>query len=182
MVQMTFSDDIESVARDIKNCKRCRLHEERTNTVPGIGSSDADIMFIGEAPGKNEDEKGEPFVGRAGELLDRLLDSVGLSREDVFIANVVKCRPPNNRNPRKDEIDACHPYLHRQIDLIKPKVICTLGNHATDSILGKTGISKIHGKRFELDGYTVVPLYHPAAGLYNPNLVEDMKKDIEQLK
>ncbi len=182
MVQMTFSDDLDSITLEINNCKRCRLHEGRTNTVPGVGSSKASIVFIGEAPGKNEDEKGEPFVGRAGELLNSLLSSVGLSRDDIFITNVVKCRPPNNRNPRQDEIKTCYPFLQRQLNLIRPKVICTLGNHATGAILGKTGISELHGKHHEIDGQKVVPLYHPAAGLYNPNLVEEMKKDMEQLK
>ena len=139
-------------------------------------------MLIGEGPGKNEDEQGRPFVGRAGELLTELLGSVGLDREDVFITNVVKCRPPDNRDPKADEKKSCRPYLERQLERIKPKVIGTLGNHATKSLVGQTGISSIHGEEFEYEGIAVIPLYHPAAGLYNPNLVEEMKEDIKKLK
>ncbi len=181
MVQMTFSDDMEQVAKDIRGCTRCRLHEERTNAVPGEGDHRAKIMLIGEAPGKREDEKGRPFVGRAGQLLESLLESAGLSRDEVFITNVVKCRPPENRDPRTDEAKKCRSYLHRQMNLIRPNVIGTLGNHSTKAILGVSGISKIHGKEFEIEGFTVIPLYHPAAGLYNPNLVDEMKKDFSLL-
>ena len=138
-------------------------------------------MLIGEGPGKNEDEQGRPFVGRAGELLDELLNKVGLSREDVFITNVVKCRPPDNRDPKKDEIETCNPYLKRQINLIEPKVIATLGNHATKTLIGKTGISTIHGDEFEYNGIKLIPLYHPAAGLYNPDLKDDMENDMNKL-
>ena len=138
-------------------------------------------MLIGEGPGKNEDEQGRPFVGRAGDLLDELLNEVGLSREDVFITNVVKCRPPDNRDPKKDEIETCNPYLKRQINLIEPKVIATLGNHATKTLIGKTGISTIHGDEFEYNNIKLIPLYHPAAGLYNPDLKDDMEKDMIKL-
>lgn len=138
-------------------------------------------MLIGEGPGEQEDEIGRPFVGRAGKLLEELLAYVGLSREEVFITNVVKCRPPDNRDPRKSEIETCNPYLQRQIRLIRPKIMCTLGNHATKTIIGKTGITKIHGKKFEKDGRTVVPLYHPAAGLYDPNKIPEMKEDFKNL-
>ncbi len=138
-------------------------------------------MLIGEGPGEQEDEEGRPFVGRAGRLLEELLEYVGLSREDVFITNVVKCRPPDNRDPRKSEIETCNPYLQRQIRLIQPKIICTLGNHATKTIIGKTGITKIHGDEFERDGRIIVPLYHPAAGLYDPNKIPEMKEDFKRI-
>jgi len=138
-------------------------------------------MLIGEGPGEEEDKQGRPFVGRAGKFLDELLDSAGLKREEVFITNVVKCRPPDNRDPKKAEIKACNPYLKRQIQLIDPDVICTLGNHATETLIGKKGITKLHGKEFEYQGKKLVPLYHPAASLYNPNLVEDMIDDFKDL-
>jgi len=149
--------------------------------VPGEGDNDADIMLIGEGPGKNEDEQGRPFVGRAGDLLTDLLKSAGLSRAEVFITNVVKCRPPENRDPRKSEINKCNPYLNRQIRAIDPRVIGTLGNHATETLVDEKGISKIHGKEFEYEGKILIPLYHPAAGLYNPALKETMIEDIQQL-
>ncbi len=139
-------------------------------------------MLIGEGPGKNEDEQGRPFVGRAGELLTELLRNIGLSRERVFITNVVKCRPPNNRDPKKEEIKKCQPYLNRQIEAIQPEVIGTLGNHATETLIGEKGISKIHGKEFDYEGRILIPLYHPAAGLYNPNLKPTMEKDFNKLK
>lgn len=170
------------MAENIRVCTKCRLHENRKNAVPGEGNKDANIMLIGEAPGKNEDLKGRPFVGRAGELLEEVLVSVDLKREDVFITNVVKCRPPDNRDPRKDEIESCNPYLEKQIGSIKPKVIVTLGNHATETLIGKTGMKKIHGKRFEYMEFDLIPMYHPAAGLYNPNLKETMKEDMQLLE
>lgn len=181
MVQMRFSDDIKTVESEVKGCERCGLCNHRKNAVPGEGPRHASVMLIGEAPGRNEDLKGRPFVGRAGDLLDRLLKSSDMSREDVFITNVVKCRPPENRDPRSGEISTCRPYLDRQINLIEPKVIGTLGNHATKALLDVTGISEIHGKIFMLEGKKVVPLYHPAAGLYNPNLLSVMKKDFALL-
>jgi len=139
-------------------------------------------MLIGEAPGKNEDIEGRPFVGRAGDLLEELLESVNLDREDVFITNIVKCRPPDNRDPRKDEIKTCNPYLEKQIGFLEPEVITTLGNHATETLIGKKGMNTIHGKRFEYQGFKLIPMFHPAAGLYNPSLKETMKEDMQQLK
>jgi len=138
-------------------------------------------MLVGEAPGKNEDIEGRPFVGRAGALLEELLGNVGLDRDDVFITNIVKCRPPENRDPRKEEIETCNPYLEKQIGFFEPEVIVTLGNHATDTLIDKKGMKTIHGKRFEYDGFTLIPMYHPAAGLYNPDLKENMEKDMRQL-
>ncbi|MEF8835194.1 MAG: uracil-DNA glycosylase [Candidatus Thermoplasmatota archaeon] len=169
-------------ARKIEVCTECRLHNNRKNAVPGEGEDDTDVMLIGEAPGKNEDLEGRPFVGRAGELLEELLESINLDRRDVFITNVVKCRPPDNRDPRKDEIDTCNPYLEKQIKSIGPKVIVTLGNHATETLIDKTGMKKIHGEKFEYEGYQLIPMYHPAAGLYNPGLKETMKEDMQQLE
>ncbi len=166
----------------ISNCVRCRLHKNRTNAVPGEGTYDAEIVFIGEGPGKKEDELGRPFVGRSGELLDELLSKAGLKREKVFITNVVKCRPPDNRDPRKDEKEACSYHLKKQLGTINPKIICTLGNHATSHFLGSAGISEKHGKIFEINGLTIVPLYHPAAALYNPNLKEVMEEDFKSIK
>lgn len=173
---------MEDIGSEVRSCTLCTLSDSRTNPVPGEGDPDADIMLIGEGPGKNEDEQGRPFVGRAGELLTELLRNIGLSRERVFITNVVKCRPPNNRDPKKEEIKKCQPYLNRQIEAIQPEVIGTLGNHATETLIGEKGISKIHGKEFDYEGRILIPLYHPAAGLYNPNLKPTMEKDFNKLK
>ncbi len=138
--------------------------------------------MIGEAPGKNEDLEGRPFVGRAGDFLEELLDHIDLSRDDVFITNIVKCRPPDNRDPRKDEIDSCNHFLEEQIDLIDPEIIVSLGNHATETLTGKKGMKSLHGEKLEYDGRTLVPMYHPAAALYNPNLKDTMVKDMKGLK
>lgn len=173
---------MEDIGSEVRSCTLCTLSDSRTNPVPGEGDPDADIILIGEGPGKNEDEQGRPFVGRAGELLTELLRNIGLSRERVFITNVVKCRPPNNRDPKKEEIKKCRPYLNRQIEAIQPEVIGTLGNHATETLIGEKGISKIHGKEFDYEGRILIPLYHPAAGLYNPNLKPTMEKDFNKLK
>lgn len=163
----------------------------RTNAVPGSGSYDAKIMFVGEAPGYWEDQKGLPFVGRAGKVLDELLTEISLKRDDVYITNIVKCRPPNNRDPDEDEIKACSPYLDRQIDIIRPKVIVPLGRHSMSYLLRKFGfepepISRIHGKIFEartLFGRIIImPMYHPAVALYKPQLREELRNDFKKLK
>lgn len=163
----------------------------RTNAVPGSGNYDAKIMFVGEAPGYWEDQKGLPFVGRAGKVLDELLAEISLKREDVYITNIVKCRPPNNRDPDEDEIKACSPYLDRQIDIIRPKVIVPLGRHSMSYLLRKFGfepepISRIHGKVFEartLFGKIIImPMYHPAVALYRPQLREELRNDFKKLK
>lgn len=180
--QLQLSDELDLLAEKIKVCTKCRLHENRKNAVPGEGNEDTDVMLIGEAPGKNEDIEGRPFIGRAGKLLEELLDSICLHRDDVFITNVVKCRPPDNRDPRKDEIETCNPYLEKQIKSIGPEVLVTLGNHATETLIGKTGMKEIHGKRFEYYGLQLIPMYHPAAGLYNPDLEETMKKDMQKIE
>lgn len=174
---------------EMKTCTRCDLSKTRTNVVVGEGSPDADILFIGEAPGYHEDNQGRPFVGKAGKILDELLASVHLAREEIYITNILKCRPPKNRDPLPEEIKACTPYLDRQIETIQPKVICTLGNFATRYIFASFGlisesIGKIHGRRFRarnlVVNVTILPLYHPAAAVYNSNmmpaLLEDFKK------
>lgn len=149
-------------------CPKCRLAEGRTNVVFGVGDPDADLMFVGEGPGRDEDLQAEPFVGRAGRLLTRLIEDLGMTRDDVYIANVVKCRPPNNRDPKTDEMDACHEYLEGQFAHIRPRVVMTLGNVATKRLLGtKQGITKIRGREFPFLGgaAVLVPTFHPAAVL-----------------
>jgi uracil-DNA glycosylase family 4 len=148
-------------------CTRCRLSKGRTQVVFGVGDEGADVMFIGEGPGYYEDKQGEPFVGAAGQLLTRLLGEIGLRREDVYITNVVRCRPPGNRDPLPDEIEACRPYLDGTLDAVRPRVIVTLGNFATRVILDRqVSISRVRGQRFEIDGRTVIPTFHPAAILH----------------
>ncbi len=155
---------LQDWARQASTCTRCRLAQGRTQVVWGVGNPNADMMFIGEGPGYHEDKQGEPFVGAAGQLLTTMLGEIGLRREDVYIANVVLCRPPGNRDPLPDEIEACRPYLEAKLDLIRPRVIMTLGNFATRFVLDRpVGISRVRGQRFEIDGRTVVPTFHPAA-------------------
>jgi DNA polymerase len=158
---------LDEAAREASTCERCRLAQGRTQVVYGVGSSSADLMFIGEGPGYYEDKQGEPFVGAAGQLLNRMLEEIAILREDVYIANVVKCRPPGNRDPYPDEIEACSPWLQEQIEVIDPRVIVTLGNFATRYILDKpTSISRVRGQRFAWQGRTVIPTFHPAAILH----------------
>ncbi|HXC61515.1 MAG TPA: uracil-DNA glycosylase, partial [Nitrospiria bacterium] len=152
---------------EIKDCQKCGLARSRTHLVFGGGNPNTQILFVGEAPGFHEDQQGLPFVGRAGKLLSELLAAIGLQREDVYIANVLKCRPPENRNPEPIEIESCMPHLWKQIELINPKVICTLGNFATQTILGKkVGITKIRGQHFQVKNFFVFPMLHPAAALH----------------
>jgi uracil-DNA glycosylase family 4 len=171
---------------EVQACTRCPLHETRTRAVFGAGNADADLMFVGEAPGAEEDLQGLPFVGRAGQLLNQLLGEIGMSREDVFIANVLKSRPPGNRDPQPLEIEACRPYLFEQVRLIEPKVVCTLGNFATKLLSGSpAGITKVRGapQVHELGGRTVflLPLFHPAAALRTPAVKETLRSDFEGL-
>jgi uracil-DNA glycosylase len=172
--------------REVSECTRCPLHAGRTRAVFGAGNANAELMFIGEAPGAEEDRQGVPFVGRAGQLLNQMLEEIGMSREDVFIANVLKSRPPGNRDPQPEEIEACWPYLERQIQLIEPRVIATLGNFATKKITGSpTGITRVRGtpQVHALAGRTVFvfPLLHPAAALRTPSLVEALREDFAKL-
>jgi DNA polymerase len=173
--------------RDASLCTRCRLADGRTNVVFGAGNADADLMFVGEAPGAQEDIQGLPFVGRAGGLLNDLLKGIGLDRDDVFIANTVKCRPPGNRDPQADEIESCSPYLMRQIQLIEPRVIATLGNFATKLLTGsQVGITRVRGtpQAHTLAGRSlfIFPLLHPAAALRTPAMVETLRGDFETLR
>jgi DNA polymerase len=167
-------------------CQDCRLAGTRTQVVVGDGNPDADLMFVGEAPGFHEDQQGVPFVGQAGKLLDRLLGEIGLSRDRVYIANVLKCRPPGNRDPQPDEIEACEAHLFRQVELVRPKVVATLGNFATKLLSGKPlGITRVHGYEQEttLGGRRVLlyPLYHPAAALYTPKMLEVLEADFRRI-
>ena len=178
--------ELASFATEVADCTKCRLAQGRTQVVFGVGDPSADLMFVGEAPGFHEDQQGKPFVGQAGKLLDTLLAGIGLAREDVYIANVLKCRPPGNRDPQPDEIEACEGHLFRQIELIEPKVVATLGNFATKLLSGKpTGITRVHGAEQEttLGGRRVLlyPLYHPAAALYTPAMLKVLEHDFARL-
>jgi len=184
-------EELDRIAQEIVQCTRCRLSLYRTHAVPGEGNPNAEIVFVGEAPGRNEDLQGRPFVGAAGKLLTTLIESIGLTRSDVFITNIVKCRPPSNRDPREDEIRACSPYLDRQIAVIRPRIIVTLGRHSTKYILGKAGfrvssIMAVRGRIYEVELYgyklKILPTLHPAAALYNPALRSLLKEDFSLLK
>ena len=183
---LSRADELASFQQVVSSCTKCRLAQGRTNVVFGYGSSDADLMFVGEAPGFHEDQQGVPFVGQAGKLLEKLLAGIALERKDVYIANVLKCRPPGNRDPQPDEIQACEGHLFRQIELIRPKVVATLGNFATKLLSGKpTGITRVHGQeqRVTLGGNAVLlyPLYHPAAALYTPAMLKVLEEDFARL-
>ncbi|RLI42810.1 uracil-DNA glycosylase [Candidatus Bathyarchaeota archaeon] len=187
----TKQDQLALIAQQILNCRKCPLHKTRKNPVPGEGNPQAKIMFIGEAPGYWEDVKGKPFVGAAGKFLDTLIAILNLSRKDVFITNVLKCRPPKNREPSPNEVQQCTPYLDKQIKIIQPKFIITLGNYSTGYILSKAGlpfngITQAHGKFYEttiLDLHvTVFPTFHPAAGLYSGRYKKLLQQDFQLLK
>ncbi|UCF13586.1 MAG: uracil-DNA glycosylase [Thermoplasmatales archaeon] len=182
--------EIKKIEQDVTNCKRCDLWKTRNNPVAGEGSVTTKVMFIGEAPGYNEDMQGRPFVGKAGKILDELLYSVGFERKEIYIANILKCRPLKNRNPLRKEIKACTSYLDKQIMTMKPKVIVTLGNFASSYVLEKFGfqaerIGKIHGKIFHIKNLLfdtrIIPSYHPAAAVYNPNLKNALMKDFKSI-
>jgi uracil-DNA glycosylase len=179
-------DTLHALGEQVSACTRCRLAQTRTQVVFGVGNPAADLMFVGEAPGFHEDKQGLPFVGQAGKLLDQLLAGIGLDRSHVYIANVLKCRPPGNRDPQPDEIESCEPHLFRQIELIQPQVVATLGNFATKLLSGKpTGITRVHGVEQEttVGGNRVLlyPLYHPAAALYTPRMLEVLKQDFARI-
>jgi len=182
---------MRAVADEVVACRECELWRQRRNPVPGEGNVDAAVMFVGEAPGYWEDVKGQPFVGAAGELLDQLLSEIGFSRDDIYIANVLKCRPPENRDPSSDEIAACTPFLNRQIQIIGPRLIVPLGRHATSYVLSEAGfpvegISKLHGRTFtaRLLGLqlVVIPTFHPAAALYNVKYRGGLEDDFQIVK
>ncbi len=175
--------ELELVHSEIMVCTKCDLHKSRTRAVPGEGPNDAKIMFVGEGPGENEDQQGRPFVGAAGKFLTELLESIGLKRSEVFITNIVKCRPPSNRAPKKSEIEACNPYLQSQIRLINPRIVCPLGTPAIATVMGdEYSASRVHGKPFRKEQTIVLPLYHPAAALYDNNLREVLLQDFKVLK
>jgi uracil-DNA glycosylase len=179
-------DLLKDVYEQARGCIACQLHQTRTQVVFGAGNADADLMFIGEAPGADEDRLGLPFVGRAGKLLDTLLGEIGLERTDVFIANTLKCRPPNNRDPYPNEIESCSGYLRRQVELIQPKVICTLGNFSTKLLRADpTGISRLHGRdevrTIGTRAIRLLPMYHPAAALYTPSNLQTLRDDFARI-
>jgi uracil-DNA glycosylase family 4 len=177
---------LRQYAEETSTCTRCALAQGRTQVVFGSGSPDADLMFVGEAPGFHEDQQGVPFVGQAGKLLDKLLGGIDLTRADVFVANVLKCRPPGNRDPQPEEIAACEPHLFRQIELIEPKLVATLGNFATKLLSGKpAGITRVHGYEQEVTlgarQVLLYPLYHPAAALYTPSMLKVLEDDFARI-
>jgi uracil-DNA glycosylase len=178
--------ELDRLSAEWRSCTRCPLSEGRTQVVVGSGDPDADLMFVGEAPGFHEDKQGVPFVGQAGKLLETLLGEIGLSRDAVYIANVIKCRPPGNRDPLPAEIDACEGYLFNQVELIRPKVICTLGNFATKLLTGRPdGITRVHGRpqerRIGSVEVQLFPIYHPAAALYTPAMMNTLREDFSRL-
>ncbi len=175
-------DDLNQVAAEVRVCTLCELAKTRTQAVPGEGAAQADIMLIGEGPGFHEDKQGRPFVGPSGQFLNDLLASAGYKREEVFITNVVKCRPPGNRDPQPDEIEACAGYLDRQIALINPKIIVTLGRFSMARWFAGQKISAIHGKAKKIDGRVVVPMFHPAAALHQPALRSAIEEDFRRLR
>jgi uracil-DNA glycosylase len=179
-------DQLVEFWRELSDCSKCALAEGRTTVVFGAGDANADLMFVGEAPGFHEDQQGKPFVGRAGKLLDELLEEIGLTRKQCFIANVLKCRPPDNRDPLPAEIDACKGHLWRQIELIEPRVVCTLGNFATKLLSGNSaGITRVRGtpQARELAGRSVFlyPIFHPAAALRTPALLDQLRADFQAI-
>ncbi|MGQ9459685.1 MAG: type-4 uracil-DNA glycosylase [Candidatus Bathyarchaeaceae archaeon] len=184
-------DTMKTIEAEVRSCSKCQLWKHRKNAVPGEGNIDATVMFVGEAPGYWEDVKGKPFVGAAGKLLDEMLSEVGFSRGEVYITNVVKCRPPENRDPLPSEIETCTPYLDRQIRIIEPRFIVTLGRHAASHILPKAGfetgsITEIHGRVYEANllglKVFIIPMYHPAAALYNAKYKDELNRDFQLLK
>ena len=174
--------EYESLVTRITSCVQCDLCKTRTNAVPGEGSLDSKIMFVGEAPGAREDEKGLPFVGAAGNVLSEMLKLIGLNRQQVYIANIIKCRPPDNRDPSPHEIDQCWGYLDKQIDIIDPELIVTLGRHSFGNFFPGELISQARGKPRKWKGRTIFPVYHPAATLYNPKLKPILEEDFRKMK
>jgi len=174
-------DTLVSLADEIRACKACPLHRSAKQAVPGEGSAESGILFLGEAPGYNEDVQGRPFVGAAGQLLDQLLAGIGLDRSKVFITNVVRHRPPENRAPLPEEVAACHVWFERHLAALKPKVVVTLGRHAMYKFFPGESISRVHGRARKKDGITIFPVFHPAAALHQPSLRSDLEKDFQAL-
>ena len=177
------AETLEEIRSDLGDCTRCRLHGGRTNLVFGVGSPTADLVFVGEAPGRDEDRQGIPFVGRAGQLLTRIIAAIGLSREEVYIANVIKCRPPNNRNPEADEVATCEPFLFRQLDVIRPRVVVALGGFAIRTLLQTDeAVSRLRGRVFDYRGAKLVPTFHPAFLLRSPERKRDVWEDMKRVR
>ena len=172
---------LDSIAENVGECQKCELCETRIKAVPGKGNFDADVIFVGEAPGRNEDIHGEPFVGAAGKRLDMILEDTGIDRKDVYITNIVKCRPPKNRVPSKKEEESCNDFIKQEIEIINPKIICVMGNTAYGTLLDGKEITKNHGKIVEKDGRKFFVTFHPAATIYNQKLVEELKEDFRKL-
>ena len=172
---------LAQIAQEVSVCERCMLYHSRKQAVPGEGPADAEIMFIGEGPGFHENEQGRPFVGAAGKYLEELLAKINMKREQVFIGNVVKCRPPNNRDPLPEELAACSDYLERQIQVLNPKVIVTLGRYSMARFLPNAKISDVHGKFYHIKGRLIVPMFHPAAALHQPSLKVSVERDFAHL-
>ncbi len=185
-VFLSREEKIEALAalqQEVSGCVKCKLHSTRIQTVFGVGNPDADLVFVGEAPGRDEDEKGEPFVGVAGQLLTKILGAIGFEREDIYICNVLKCRPPQNRDPERDEVDACEPYLQRQLDILQPQLICCLGRHAAHTLLGTTAsLKSMRGHVHDYYGIPTVVTYHPAALLRNPQWKRSTWEDVQKLR
>ena len=191
MERLRKEEKLEEIARQIRLCRRCGLCNSRLNTVPGEGNPDSPVVFVGEAPGREEDEQGKPFVGSAGRLLDKLLGEAGLGREEVYIANILKCRPPGNRRPKSDEMRACAQHLDAQLEVISPMIIAPMGNSAAGHMMRKYGlkrerIGRVHGEVLPVEAswgrVCLFPLYHPAAVLYNRHLQQELKKALDSLK
>lgn len=178
---MSKPEELERVAAEIRQCTKCLLHRGRTHAVPGDGPADAKIMFIGEAPGFHEDQQGIPFVGAAGRFLEELLGMIERTREQVYIANVIKCRPPANRDPLPEEIEACQPYLDQQLDIINPRMVVTLGRFSMARFFPATKISQIHGQARRIDDLICYPMYHPAAALHQPSLRPTVEDDMRRI-
>lgn len=181
MERAEVAAELQRLANEIEACRRCPLGALATRAVPGEGPPDAEVFFIGEGPGWHEDRQGRPFVGPAGQLLDQLLALAGLKRSEVFITNVVKHRPPGNRDPQPGEIEACRPWLEAQLEAIKPRVIVTLGRHSTGRYFPREPMGRLHGRAFERDGFLVVPMYHPAAALHQASLRATLEEDFRKL-
>ena len=179
----TMSSDLESIRAEIGDCQRCKLAPRRTNIVFGSGNPNADLVFVGEAPGFDEDQQGLPFVGRAGQLLTKIIESINLKREDVYICNVLKCRPPDNRNPEPDEVAACNPFLKKQLATIRPQIVCCLGTFAAQTVLQTAApISKLRGKFFDVDSIRVIATFHPAYLLRSPEKKREVWEDMKQIR